>query len=48
MKLRTNPMPPDVTLKARMFKFHKTGELHTCDIETTVVTLNRCFKRFSS
>jgi hypothetical protein len=30
-------MPPDATSKARIFIFHKTGELHTCDIEATVV-----------
>lgn len=39
MKLRTNTMPPDVTSKARIFKFHKIGELHTFDIEATVVAL---------
>ena len=39
MKLRTDTMPPDVTSKARIFKFHKIGELHTCDIERTVVGL---------
>jgi len=30
-------MSPDVISKARIFKFHKIGELRTCDIEEAVV-----------
>jgi len=48
MKLRTNAMPPDATSKAHIFKFHKIGELHTCDIKATVGSTYRSIKRRSS
>jgi len=43
MKLRTNSTPLGVTSKARIIKFHKIGELHTCDIEATVQMFRKIF-----